>query len=80
MLGLKLALSKAYPQQTERLGERIIQTMEDIIRIFSAYGMEYKYHEGYTHDWVTLLTAIQLSHNTSQHSTSGKSPSLREKE
>ncbi|MBW0469605.1 hypothetical protein O181_009320 [Austropuccinia psidii MF-1] len=41
--------------------------------------MEYRDHEGYTHDWVTLLTAVQLAYNTSQHSTTGKTPSLVEK-
>ncbi|MBW0500652.1 hypothetical protein O181_040367 [Austropuccinia psidii MF-1] len=55
----------------------MIQKMEDIIRRFCAYGMEYKDHEGY--DWVTLLSAAQLAENTSQHSTTGKSPSLVEK-
>ncbi|MBW0514098.1 hypothetical protein O181_053813 [Austropuccinia psidii MF-1] len=34
---------------------------------------------GYTHDWVTLLPAVQLDYNTSQHSTTGKSPSPVEK-
>ncbi|MBW0493176.1 hypothetical protein O181_032891 [Austropuccinia psidii MF-1] len=53
--------------------------MEDIIRRFCAYGTEYKYHEGYTHDWLTILPEVQLSHNTRQHSTTGKSPSLVEK-
>ncbi|MBW0510816.1 hypothetical protein O181_050531 [Austropuccinia psidii MF-1] len=57
----------------------MIQTMEDILRRFCAYGMEYKEHEGYTHDWVTLLPAVQLAYNTSQNSTTGKSPSLVEK-
>ncbi|MBW0579073.1 hypothetical protein O181_118788 [Austropuccinia psidii MF-1] len=41
--------------------------------------MEYKDHEGYTHDWVTLLPAVQLDYNTSQHSTTGKTPALVEK-
>ncbi|MBW0506646.1 hypothetical protein O181_046361 [Austropuccinia psidii MF-1] len=41
--------------------------------------MEYKDHEVYTHDWNTLLPAVQLAYNTSQHSTTGKSPSLVEK-
>ncbi|MBW0478571.1 hypothetical protein O181_018286 [Austropuccinia psidii MF-1] len=53
--------------------------MEEILRIFCAYGMEYKEHEGYTHDWVTLLPAVQLAYNTSQHSTTGKTPALVEK-
>ncbi|MBW0469676.1 hypothetical protein O181_009391 [Austropuccinia psidii MF-1] len=72
MLGTKLVLSTAYHSQTDGLAERMIQTMEDILRRFCAYGMEYKDHEVYTHDWATLLPAVQLAHNTSQHSTTGK--------
>ncbi|MBW0521579.1 hypothetical protein O181_061294 [Austropuccinia psidii MF-1] len=53
--------------------------MEDILRRFCAYGMEYKDHEGYTHDWVTLLPAVQLAYNTSQHSTTAKTPAVAEK-
>ncbi|MBW0485175.1 hypothetical protein O181_024890 [Austropuccinia psidii MF-1] len=53
--------------------------MEEILRRFCAYGMEYKDHEGYTHDWATLLQAVQLAYNTSQHSTTGKTPALIEK-
>ncbi|MBW0492629.1 hypothetical protein O181_032344 [Austropuccinia psidii MF-1] len=68
-----------YHPQTDGLAERMIQKMEDIIRSFFAYGMEYKDHEGYTHDFVALLRAIQLAYNTSHHSTTGKSPSLIEK-
>ncbi|MBW0501236.1 hypothetical protein O181_040951 [Austropuccinia psidii MF-1] len=79
MLGTKLAFSTAYHPQTDGLAERMIQTMEDILRRFCAYGMEYKDHEGYTHDWVTLLPAVQLAYNTSQHSTTGKTPALVER-
>ncbi|MBW0481544.1 hypothetical protein O181_021259 [Austropuccinia psidii MF-1] len=61
MLGKKLAFSKAYHPQTDGLAERMIQTMEDIIHRFCAYGMEYKDHERYTHDWFTLLPAVQLA-------------------
>ncbi|MBW0542312.1 hypothetical protein O181_082027 [Austropuccinia psidii MF-1] len=45
MLGTKPAFSTAYHPQTDGLAERMIQTMEDIIRRFCAYGMEYKDHE-----------------------------------
>ncbi|MBW0473564.1 hypothetical protein O181_013279 [Austropuccinia psidii MF-1] len=79
MLGTKLAVSTAYHPQTDGLAERMIQKMEDIIRRFCAYDMEYKDHEGYTHDWITLLQEIQLPYNTSLHSTTGKSSSLVEK-
>ncbi|MBW0535002.1 hypothetical protein O181_074717 [Austropuccinia psidii MF-1] len=40
--------------------------------------MEYKDHEGYTHYLITLLPAFQLAYNTSQHSFTGKTPSLLE--
>ncbi|MBW0505690.1 hypothetical protein O181_045405 [Austropuccinia psidii MF-1] len=79
MLGTKFAFSTAYHPQKDGSAVRMIQTMEDILRRFCAYGMEYKDNEGYTHDWVTLLPAVQLAYNTSQHSTTGKSPSLVEK-
>ncbi|MBW0587189.1 hypothetical protein O181_126904 [Austropuccinia psidii MF-1] len=74
MLGTKLAFSTAYHPQTDGLAERMIQTMEDIPRRFCAYGMEYKDHER-----CTLLPAVQLAFNTSQHSTTGKTPALVEK-
>ncbi|MBW0550608.1 hypothetical protein O181_090323 [Austropuccinia psidii MF-1] len=79
MLGTKLAFSTAYHPQTDGLDERMIQTMEDILRRFCAYGMEYKDQEEYTHDWVTLLLAVQLAYNTSQHSSTGKTPAVVEK-
>ncbi|MBW0501401.1 hypothetical protein O181_041116 [Austropuccinia psidii MF-1] len=43
--------------------------MEEILRGFCAYGMEYKDQEGYTHDWVTLLPAVPLAYNTTIHPT-----------
>ncbi|MBW0526105.1 hypothetical protein O181_065820 [Austropuccinia psidii MF-1] len=56
MLRTKLAFSTAYHPQTDGFGESMIQSMEEIIRRFCAYGMEYKDHE-----WVTLLPEIQLA-------------------
>ncbi|MBW0475705.1 hypothetical protein O181_015420 [Austropuccinia psidii MF-1] len=60
-LQTKLAFSATYHPQTDDLAERMIQKMEDIIRRFCEYGMEYKDHEGYTHDWFILLPAVQLA-------------------
>ncbi|MBW0463644.1 hypothetical protein O181_003359 [Austropuccinia psidii MF-1] len=54
----------------------MIQTLDEIIIIFCAYGMEYKYHAGYTHDWVTLPPAVKLVYNTSVHSVTGKTPDI----
>ncbi|MBW0529373.1 hypothetical protein O181_069088 [Austropuccinia psidii MF-1] len=50
ILGKKLAFYTAYHPQTVGLAERMIQTMEDILRRFYAYRMEHKDHEGDTHD------------------------------
>ncbi|MBW0563946.1 hypothetical protein O181_103661 [Austropuccinia psidii MF-1] len=58
MMGTKLAFYTAYHPQTDGLAERMIQTMEDVLRRFCSYGMEYKDHEGYNHYWVTLLPAV----------------------
>ncbi|MBW0574342.1 hypothetical protein O181_114057 [Austropuccinia psidii MF-1] len=79
MLRTKLAISTAYHPQSDGLAERMIQTMLDILRRFCAYGMEYKDHEGYTHDWFTLLPVVKLVYNTSKHSTTGKAPAVVEK-
>ncbi|MBW0465606.1 hypothetical protein O181_005321 [Austropuccinia psidii MF-1] len=79
MHGTELAFSTAYHPQNDALAERMIQTMEDIIRRLFAYGMEYKDHEGYTHAWVNRLPEVQPAYNTNQHSTTGKSFSLVEK-
>ncbi|MBW0490187.1 hypothetical protein O181_029902 [Austropuccinia psidii MF-1] len=61
IIGTKLALSTAYHPQTYGLAERIMKTMEDIIRGFCTYGMEYKDHEGYTHDWDTFLPEVYIA-------------------
>ncbi|MBW0505066.1 hypothetical protein O181_044781 [Austropuccinia psidii MF-1] len=55
MLGTKPAFYTAYHPQTDGLAERMIQMIEDILQRFCAYGMEYKDHEGYSHDLVTFL-------------------------
>ncbi|MBW0513378.1 hypothetical protein O181_053093 [Austropuccinia psidii MF-1] len=79
MIGKKLAFSKDYHPQTDGSAERMFKTMEYIIKRFCAYGMEYKDHEGYIHDLVTLFPELQLAYNTSQSSSTGKSLSLGEK-
>ncbi|MBW0526559.1 hypothetical protein O181_066274 [Austropuccinia psidii MF-1] len=67
MLGTKLTFSTAYHPQNDVLAERMIQTMEDIIRRFCAYGIESKDHVGYALGWFTLLPEVQLAYKTSQN-------------
>ncbi|KAI7947435.1 hypothetical protein MJO28_009343 [Puccinia striiformis f. sp. tritici] len=79
MLGTKLSFSTAYHPQTDGLAERMIQTLEDMVRRYCAYGLEFKDNDGYTHDWVSLLPILELAYSTSIHSTTGKPPALLEK-
>ncbi|MBW0523798.1 hypothetical protein O181_063513 [Austropuccinia psidii MF-1] len=74
LLGTKLSSSTAYHPQTAGLAERIIQTLEEVIRRFCAYGLELKDSDGFTHDWCTLIPALELAYKTSIHSSTGKKP------
>ncbi|MBW0577614.1 hypothetical protein O181_117329 [Austropuccinia psidii MF-1] len=79
LLGKKLLFSTAYHPQTDGLAERTIQTLEEMIRGFCAYGLEFKHSDGFTHDWCTLIPALELAYKTSIHSSTGKPPSILEK-
>ncbi|MBW0491426.1 hypothetical protein O181_031141 [Austropuccinia psidii MF-1] len=77
--GTKLSFSTVFHPQTDGLAERIIQTLEDMIRRFCAHGLEFKYSDGFTHDWCTLIPTLELSYKTSVHSSTGKTPAMLEK-
>ncbi|MBW0557646.1 hypothetical protein O181_097361 [Austropuccinia psidii MF-1] len=79
LLGTKLSFSTAYPPQTAGLAERMIQTLEDVIRRFCAYGLEFKDSDGFTHYWCTLIPALELEYETSIHSSTAKTPAILEK-
>ncbi|MBW0529034.1 hypothetical protein O181_068749 [Austropuccinia psidii MF-1] len=57
MFGTEIPFSTAYHPHKYRIAESMIKTMEDIIKIFHAYGIENEDHGWYTHDRVTLLPA-----------------------
>ncbi|MBW0465054.1 hypothetical protein O181_004769 [Austropuccinia psidii MF-1] len=79
LFGTKLSFSTAYHPQTDGLAERMIQTLEEMIRRFCAYGLEFKDYDGFTHDWCTLIPALELAYTTSIHSSTGKTPEMLEK-
>ncbi|MBW0508993.1 hypothetical protein O181_048708 [Austropuccinia psidii MF-1] len=79
LFGTKLSFSTAYHHQTDGLAETMIQTLEDMIRRFCAYGLEFKDSDGLTHDWCTLIPALELEYKTSIHSSAGKTPAMLEK-
>ncbi|MBW0593411.1 hypothetical protein O181_133126 [Austropuccinia psidii MF-1] len=75
----KLSFSTAYHPQTDGLVEKMIQTLEDMIRRFYAYGLEFKESYGSTNDWCTLIPAFELEYKTSVHSSIGQTPAMLEK-
>ncbi|MBW0520342.1 hypothetical protein O181_060057 [Austropuccinia psidii MF-1] len=48
MFGTKLSFSIVYHPQNYRLADRMIQTLEEMIKIFCAYGLVFKYSDGFT--------------------------------
>ncbi|MBW0525476.1 hypothetical protein O181_065191 [Austropuccinia psidii MF-1] len=62
LFGTKLSFSTAYHPQTDGLAERMIQTLEDIVRRFCAYRLEFKDSDSFTHDWCTLIPTLELEY------------------
>ncbi|MBW0461073.1 hypothetical protein O181_000788 [Austropuccinia psidii MF-1] len=60
LFGTKLSFSTAYHPKTDGPSEIIIQALEDMIRRFCGYGLELKDSGGSTHDWCTLIPALEL--------------------
>ncbi|MBW0500861.1 hypothetical protein O181_040576 [Austropuccinia psidii MF-1] len=58
---IKLSFSTAYHPQTDGLGERMIKNLEEMIRRFCAFLLELKDSDGFTHDWCTLIPALELA-------------------
>ncbi|MBW0471175.1 hypothetical protein O181_010890 [Austropuccinia psidii MF-1] len=71
LFGTRLSFSKEnHPQK--KLADKIIQTVEGMIKRFCAYGLEFKDSDGFTHDWCTLIPTLELAYKTSVHSSTGQ--------
>ncbi|MBW0470286.1 hypothetical protein O181_010001 [Austropuccinia psidii MF-1] len=70
----KLLFSTTYHPQTYGLAERMIQNLEDIIKRFCAYGLQFKDHDGFTYCWCTLIPGLELEYKKSIKSSTGKAP------
>ncbi|MBW0558933.1 hypothetical protein O181_098648 [Austropuccinia psidii MF-1] len=57
----------------------MIQTLEDMIRRFCAYGLQFKESDGFTHDWCTLIPVWELAYKKSVHSSTGQTPAMLKK-
>ncbi|MBW0578448.1 hypothetical protein O181_118163 [Austropuccinia psidii MF-1] len=79
LFGTKLLFSTEYHPQTDGLAETMIQTLEDMIRRFCAYELEFKDSDGFTHYWCTLIPALELAYKTSVHASTGQTPAMLEK-
>ncbi|MBW0471024.1 hypothetical protein O181_010739 [Austropuccinia psidii MF-1] len=79
LFGTKLSFTKAYHPQTDGLAERMIQTLEDMVRGFCAYGLELNNCDGFTHDWCTILPALELAYRTSIHVSTNQTPAILER-
>ncbi|MBW0498370.1 hypothetical protein O181_038085 [Austropuccinia psidii MF-1] len=78
LFGIKLSFSTAYHTQTDGLAERMIQTLEEMVRRICAYGLEFKDCDVFTHDWCTPLPALELAYRTSIHASTNQTPAILE--
>ncbi|MBW0566730.1 hypothetical protein O181_106445 [Austropuccinia psidii MF-1] len=66
----------AYHPQSDGLDEKMIQTLEDMVGISSAHGLELEGCYGFTHEWCTLLPALELAYKTSIHASTNQTPAI----
>ncbi|MBW0506516.1 hypothetical protein O181_046231 [Austropuccinia psidii MF-1] len=79
LFGTKLSFSTAYHPKAGGLAERMIQTLEYMVRGFCAYGLEFKDCDVFNHDWFILLPALELAYETSIHASTNETPDILEK-
>ncbi|MBW0581370.1 hypothetical protein O181_121085 [Austropuccinia psidii MF-1] len=79
LFGTKFSFFTAYHPQIYGLAEKMIQTLQDMVRRFCAYGLEFKYFYELTHYWCTLLPSLELAYKTSIHASTNQAPAILEK-
>ncbi|MBW0486936.1 hypothetical protein O181_026651 [Austropuccinia psidii MF-1] len=72
LFGKNLSFSTAQNPQTDGLTERMIQTLEYMIKLSCVYGLEFQDSDGFTHDACTLIPYLELAYKTLIHSSTGK--------
>ncbi|MBW0577282.1 hypothetical protein O181_116997 [Austropuccinia psidii MF-1] len=79
LFGTNLSPSKAYHPQIDGLADKITQILEDMIRIFFAYGPGFRDCDVFAHNWCTVLPSLQLAYKTSIHASTNQNPAVLEK-
>ncbi|MBW0483204.1 hypothetical protein O181_022919 [Austropuccinia psidii MF-1] len=79
LVGTELSISTAYHPKTDGLVERMFQTLEDMIKRFCAYGLEFKDLQDFTYGWETLIPELELEHKKSVHCPTGQNLYMLEK-
>ncbi|MBW0504007.1 hypothetical protein O181_043722 [Austropuccinia psidii MF-1] len=79
LFGTKVSFSTDYHPKTDGLDERMIQTLEDMVRRFCAYGVEIKDCDVFTHHWCTLLPELAFSYKKLIHASTNQTPAILEK-
>ncbi|MBW0461801.1 hypothetical protein O181_001516 [Austropuccinia psidii MF-1] len=54
----------------------MIQTLEDMLRRFCAYGLEFKDCDGFTQDWCSMFPELKLEYKTSIHASTNQTPAI----
>ncbi|MBW0536841.1 hypothetical protein O181_076556 [Austropuccinia psidii MF-1] len=78
LFGTELSFCTAYHPQNDGLAERMMQTLEDMVRRNCAYGLKFEYCDEFTHDWCTLSPALELAYKTSIHASTNQTPAILE--
>ncbi|MBW0516026.1 hypothetical protein O181_055741 [Austropuccinia psidii MF-1] len=79
LFGTNLSFSTAYHPQTDGLAERMIQTLEDMVRRLCAWGLQFKDCDGFNLDWCTLSPGLKLAYKTSINAGTNQTPAILEK-
>ncbi|MBW0589976.1 hypothetical protein O181_129691 [Austropuccinia psidii MF-1] len=58
------------------VSRRMIQTFEEMIKRFCAYGLELQDSDRFTYDWLTLIPAFKSTYKTSIHASTRKTPAM----
>ncbi|MBW0468549.1 hypothetical protein O181_008264 [Austropuccinia psidii MF-1] len=72
LLSTKLSFSTAYHPQADGLAKRMIQTLEDMIRRFCTYGLEFKESHDFSYDLCSLIQDFYPCFNRQDSCNFGK--------